>query len=129
MKKVAHRDVKPNNIMIKLPEEQTGDELRWPQVKIFDFSFACDIRGIESMTTIGGNPHWMAPELLGADGKYTTNQRHNYHLDIDIYSLGLIFAFACMNEAGRKMIGHTICKWIYSYILQKYFYIPSMSLK
>jgi serine/threonine-protein kinase len=76
---IVHRDIKPDNIMIK----QTA---AGPQVKVLDFGIAKlrDLTGTDSLTQMGsviGTPHYMSPEqCLGEelDGRS------------DIYSLGVV---------------------------------------
>ncbi|HEX6510451.1 MAG TPA: protein kinase, partial [Chloroflexota bacterium] len=74
---IAHRDVKPANIMV-LP----GD-----RVKVTDFGVARMLRPVNpalSMTSTGmtmGTPLYMAPEQIGG---------HTAHFRADIYSLGAV---------------------------------------
>ena len=109
---LAHRDLKPNNVMIKITNEDMEKQLPWPWVKVFDFSYARDLSDIDTsvMTTVRGNPHWMAPELLGIDGKHTKGCRA-YHRSIDIYSLGLVLAFTSMKKSGRDLMHTIICMY------------------
>ena len=103
---LAHRDLKPDNIMIK----QTSP---WPWVKVTDFSYAHDLSGKDTslMTTLEGNCRWMAPELLDARGNYALDAQQKYNRSVDIYSLGLLFAFTCIDQRGRDWIRQRICKY------------------
>lgn len=109
-KNIAHRDIKPNNIMIKGDSQQ-------PLVKVMDFTFARDLTDKEtgSMNTVRGNCHWMAPELLDDYGIYI---KCRYHMDVDIYSLGLVFAYTCMNQRGQVLITGNVCMYI-QYLLRE----------
>ena len=104
-KELAHRDIKPDNILIQ-PDDT------YPLVKVTDFSFTKDLSGREGsdMSTIRGNIHWMAPELLDETGQYVRNHCTKYNRSVDIYSLGLVFAYACMIKAGWECIKHVICE-------------------
>ncbi|SPJ75439.1 uncharacterized protein FTOL_05170 [Fusarium torulosum] len=71
--KITHRDVKPDNILIK--------NLRPIHVKLADFGTARQIaRG--HMDTFVGSPIYMAPEFLDRPLRYTNK--------VDMFSLGLV---------------------------------------
>lgn len=101
---IAHRDLKPDNVMIK-------KVALLPWVKVTDFSYAKDFRA-QAMTTVRGNCHWMAPEMLDERGYYATNIETVYTCCVDIYSLGLVFTFTCTGKEGRDWIHKNYCKFI-----------------
>lgn len=67
-KKIAHRDIKPDNIMI--------DEKGY--LKLIDFGTAIEIK--DFTTTITGTPHYIAPEVLLGRG---------YGYSADYWSIGV----------------------------------------
>ena len=71
---VIHRDLKPSNILIKKVD---GTDT----VKIADFGMA-DTSRRNTMTTVGGSMHYMAPELWVPDAKYKKA--------VDVYALGVL---------------------------------------
>ena len=76
---VIHRDIKSDNVLFNI----AGD------VQLADFGFAVQLTEQQTArTTKVGTLHWMAPELIKGDRKYSTS--------IDIWSFG-IFAFELAN--------------------------------
>ena len=71
---VAHRDLKPGNIIIT----------EGPETKLCDYGLAktIDRSGTVNASTFGGTPKYMPPELYTSDVKYDA-------LKGDIFSLGL----------------------------------------
>lgn len=70
---VAHRDVKPENILLKSKYDDTS-------IVLCDFGVAKRFAGNE-MRTGCGSPHYIAPEIL---------QGHEYGPKCDIWSLGVV---------------------------------------
>ena len=107
-KKLAHRDLKPDNIMIK-------DISTWPWVKISDFGLAIDwsLRPTSSLSSVMGNTHWLPPELLDDHGNRTSVVHAKFY-SVDMYSLGLVCAFTCMDDTGQEFICKRTCKTLTS---------------
>ena len=70
-KRILHRDLKPDNIMI----DNDG------YLKIIDFGIAKALAGKDSTHTLIGTVHYMAPEVVS--GK-------SYSFSVDIWSVGII---------------------------------------
>ncbi|KAK7680741.1 hypothetical protein QCA50_016049 [Cerrena zonata] len=70
---IAHRDIKPNNILIS-----SVDPLI---TKVCDFGLAKSMAD-ERMATVAGTPHFMAPEVANGQG--------SYDLTVDSWSLGCV---------------------------------------
>lgn len=70
-KRILHRDLKPDNIMI----DNTG------YLKVIDFGIAKALAGKDSTHTLIGTVHYMAPEVV---------QGKSYSFSVDIWSVGVI---------------------------------------
>lgn len=77
-KNFVHRDMKPNNIMIR------NDE----RICILDFGIAKDLGNNSGLTTIFGS-------ILGSDGYMSPEQANGFSIDhrADIYALGCVLYF------------------------------------
>ena len=80
-KKVAHRDIKPENFLLV----EAGDDT---SVKIADFGFAKKVTHENSLKTLCGTAHYVAPEILD-------NTVTGYDQRCDVWSLG-VFAYVLL---------------------------------
>jgi serine/threonine protein kinase len=76
-RKIAHRDLKPQNLLLESSDDNTS-------VKICDFGFAKRVHVPQSLTTLCGSKHYVAPELL---------KNHPYDESADMWSVGVIIYF------------------------------------
>jgi len=85
---ILHRDIKPNNVMCKLPE---GGSLDDAELKIIDFglarSFGITVASISSNVV---SLWYRCPELIMGSQKYTTA--------VDVWSAGCIFYYLLTRE-------------------------------
>lgn len=71
---IAHRDVKPENIMMT-------DDTDQARIKLIDFGFAKTCLGSRSLETPCYTPYYAAPEIFGYDG---------YDKSCDAWSIGVV---------------------------------------
>ena len=74
-KKIAHRDMRPENILL----QHAGEN---PILKITDFGFACTVEGDHALWGLCGAPGYVAPEIL--------KEKKGYGLGVDMWSMGVI---------------------------------------
>jgi serine/threonine protein kinase len=93
-KKILHRDIKPDNILIKFNSEQEKNNIDMLKstVKIIDFGFARYLPESESASTVVGSPAYMDPGILEKLSKLKKKIKCNYTYNekVDIWSLGII---------------------------------------
>jgi calcium-dependent protein kinase len=71
---IAHRDIRPDNILLQAPEPRA-------ETKLIDFGLACRCADGEEMTLQAGSASYMAPEI----------QEGGYDLKCDLWSCGVLF--------------------------------------
>ncbi|KAK4011276.1 hypothetical protein OUZ56_020390 [Daphnia magna] len=101
-KKLIHRDIKPQNILISVPSTGRDDEItiKWAD---FGLSKSVNERGTCSMSDVRGTKNWFAPELLKLllDGRETIEARGS--VKSDVFSLGLVFGYLFLD--GKHLYG------------------------
>lgn len=96
---VAHRDIKPQNILLKSLNEVRSPEAPDHQVLIGDFGIARSLQEVTRQTTaVVGTPQFMAPEQF--------EQRAD--LRCDVFALGVL---AYWLIAGRPRAMIRTCGW------------------
>lgn len=82
-RKVTHRDLKPDNILLASQDDET-------LVKVSDFGLSKLVQNNSVMRTLCGTPLYVAPEVL------LTNGRGEYTEKVDVWSLGVVL-FTCLS--------------------------------
>ena len=75
---VAHRDVKPQNILL---------DLNSGEMKLLDFGFACRTDEKAELTEPCGSPHYVAPEVCAADASYNGFQADAWSLGATLFEM------------------------------------------
>jgi calcium/calmodulin-dependent protein kinase I len=73
VRNIAHRDVKPENLMLTVPDDLDT-------MKLCDFGFASN-RANLPMLSVCGSPGFVAPEIL---------RKEEYSKAVDVWSIGVI---------------------------------------
>jgi|Transcript_59479 serine/threonine protein kinase len=89
---VAHRDLKPDNMLLMNPMPKNMAGLKYEskllsEIKIADFGFAQECGNEDNMTKCCGTPYYIAPEVLEC-GLYKTGPP--YGKQVDMWSAGVI---------------------------------------
>lgn len=79
VRRIIHRDVKLENIM--LPRPYFALDPNGPTVKLSDFTFACHVDDTRLMKQQCGTPVYAAPEILSGE---------NYGTGVDVWSSGVV---------------------------------------
>lgn len=81
---VAHRDLKPDNILIE--EKFNGTFFPDYQVKLIDFGFSVSLQGQKKLRTFCGTPSFMSPEIVSKKD-YCGKQTDVWALGVIIFSM------------------------------------------
>jgi len=109
--RLAHRDIKPDNIMVEIQINSTTNEIEITRCVLIDFGTSCrlrnDMKDVVAVSETGkilgaswGNPAHIAPELHSALGSaMRANRRQEVELDYSrqsVFELGVL-AFEIVN--------------------------------
>lgn len=99
--KIVHRDIKPNNILIYLPDGISGK----PQIKVADFGISILLKVDQedftnsSQSNPSGTRGWIAPEA---------HDQKRCDFKVDTWALGLIFCYTLSD--GKHPFGEDLDK-------------------
>jgi MAP/microtubule affinity-regulating kinase len=79
---IAHRDLKPDNILIEDQLQNSYDM----KVKIIDFGFSINMQGEKKLKTFCGTPSFMSPEIV-CKKDYCGKQSDIWALGVILYSM------------------------------------------
>lgn len=90
-KTFAHRDLKPNNIMLRKSKEISSDD-----VIIVDFGLAASTKDTNLIYKRCGTPGYIAPEVIAAKN---VEQSYSIPEKCDLYSIGVIMYVLCSGSS------------------------------
>eukprot|EP01127_Copromyxa_protea_P024348 TRINITY_DN952_c0_g1_i1.p1 TRINITY_DN952_c0_g1~~TRINITY_DN952_c0_g1_i1.p1 ORF type:complete len:506 (-),score=103.61 TRINITY_DN952_c0_g1_i1:93-1610(-) len=99
--RVAHRDLKCANIMLKMDYTFVNNNLKLlsAEPKIGDFGLSCLATEGKKQSAMCGSRYWMSPEMI---------QRVGYDLKTDLYSLGCVMYELMTGRAPYRKQGGLI---------------------
>ena len=91
-KKILHRDIKLDNILVKFDNEADKEAMNFlnSTIKIIDFGFARYLESDSLAQSVLGSPINMDPKILMKLRKIDNNQSFGYDQKADIWSLGTV---------------------------------------
>ena len=91
-RKILHRDIKLDNMLVKFKSEEDMENLNMlnAEIKITDFGFARYLKAENLATSLLGNPINMDPHILRKMARIDHDTEFGYDEKADIWSLGTI---------------------------------------
>ena len=91
-RKILHRDIKLENLLVKFPTEEDKQNLNMlkAEIKITDFGFSRYLKADKLATSLLGNPINMDPHILRKMARIDNDTEFGYDEKADIWSLGTI---------------------------------------
>ena len=91
-RKILHRDIKLENLLVKFPTEEDKQNLNMlkAEIKITDFGFSRYLKEDKLATSLLGNPINMDPHILRKMARIDNDTEFGYDEKADIWSLGTI---------------------------------------
>ena len=89
-KKILHRDLKLDNILVHFENEEDKENMLKCKIKIIDFGFARYLNDDVLAQSVLGSPINMSPQILMKMRKIDNNKSFGYDQKADIWSLGTI---------------------------------------
>ena len=98
--KIAHRDLKPNNVILRKVTDVTAED-----VVLVDVGMACDLRESNLIFKRCGTPGYIAPETISR----TKNETHfQVSTKVDVFSLGCLTYALFTGKSPFEASGRTV---------------------